>query len=54
MGEFTHTIERRLDQAYKGLDQARSTGDDYLADTLNAEIEDLRRLAVDHGIPLPR
>ncbi|MFI9590060.1 hypothetical protein [Nonomuraea sp. NPDC052265] len=54
MGEFTTTIERRLDQAYKGLTEARSTGDDYLADTLTAEIEDLRRLADDHGIPLPR
>ncbi|MFI6292106.1 hypothetical protein ACIBEJ_11020 [Nonomuraea sp. NPDC050790] len=54
MGEFTTTIERRLDQAYRGLKEARCSGDDYLADTLNAEIEDLRRLADDHGVPLPR
>lgn len=54
MGEFTTTIERRLDQAYKGLNDARSAGDDYLADTLSAEIEDLHRLAVDNGVPLPR
>jgi len=54
MGEFTHTIEHRLDQAYEGLDQAKAAGDDYLADTLGAEIEDLRRLAAEHGISLPR
>jgi hypothetical protein len=54
MGEFTTTIEHRLDQAYKGLQEARSDGDDYLADTLTAEIEDLRRLADDNGVPLQR
>lgn len=54
MGEFTTTIETRLDQAYKGLQEAESSGDDFLADTLTAEIEDLRRLADDHGIPLQR
>ncbi|MFG3442036.1 hypothetical protein ACGF0J_32740 [Nonomuraea sp. NPDC047897] len=52
MGEFTTTIEHRLDQAYQGLREARDTGDDYLADTLTAEIADLRRLADEHGIPL--
>ncbi|SDH31731.1 hypothetical protein SAMN05421505_11423 [Sinosporangium album] len=52
MGEFTTTIEYRLDQAYKGLQEARSTGDEYLADTLAAEIEDLRRVADEHGIAL--
>ncbi|MFC4063121.1 hypothetical protein ACFOWE_32990 [Planomonospora corallina] len=52
MGEFTTTIEHRLDQAYKHLQEARSTGDDYLADTLTAEIEDLRRLATDNGVCL--
>ncbi len=54
MGEFTSTIEARLDQAYKGLQEATNAGDDFLADTLTAEIEDLRRLADDHGIPLQR
>ncbi|GAA3467137.1 hypothetical protein GCM10018965_016890 [Nonomuraea roseola] len=54
MGEFTTTIERRLCQAKRGLDEARSVGDDYLADTLTAEIEDLRRLADEHGVLLPR
>ncbi|MEV4064611.1 hypothetical protein [Nonomuraea dietziae] len=54
MGEFTTTIERRLCQAKRGLDEARSVGDDYLADTLTAEIEDLRRLADDHGVLLTR
>ncbi|MBB4916432.1 hypothetical protein ACFY19_23740 [Streptosporangium saharense] len=50
MGEFTTTIEHRLDQAYKNLQEARSAGDHYLADTFTAEIEDLRRLATDNGV----
>lgn len=54
MGEFTTTIESRLDQAYKGLQEATSDGDDFLADTLTAEIEDLIRLADDHGVPIQR
>lgn len=54
MGEFTTTIERRLDQARRDLDEARTAGDDFLADTLTAEIEDLRRLADDNGVTLPR
>ncbi|MDF5757953.1 hypothetical protein [Spongiactinospora sp. TRM90649] len=54
MGEFTTTIEGRLDQAYRGLQEARSEGDDFLADTLTAEIEDLRRIAVDNGVTLKR
>jgi hypothetical protein len=54
MGEFTTTIEFRLDQAYKGLREARSAGDDFLADTLTAEIEDLRRIADENGVTLPR
>ncbi|GII76405.1 hypothetical protein Sru01_13870 [Sphaerisporangium rufum] len=52
MGEFTSTIEHRLDQAYKGLQEARDGGDDFLADTLTAEIEDLHRLAVDNGVEI--
>ncbi|MEU4835486.1 hypothetical protein [Streptosporangium sp. NPDC023615] len=54
MGEFTTTIEHRLDQAHRSLQEARSTGDEYLADTLTAEIEDLHRLASDNGVPLQR
>ncbi|MCW2881374.1 MAG: hypothetical protein JWQ95_5474 [Sphaerisporangium sp.] len=54
MGEFTTTIEHRLDQAYKGLQEARTTGDEFLADTLCAEIEDLRRIADDNGVALQR
>ncbi|MGV9329175.1 hypothetical protein [Streptosporangium sandarakinum] len=50
MGEFSSTIENRLDQAYKNLHEAESTGDQYLADTFTAEIEDLHRLATDNGV----
>ncbi|GGM77873.1 hypothetical protein GCM10010106_25540 [Thermopolyspora flexuosa] len=54
MGEFTATIEHRLDQAYRRLREARSAGDDFLADTLTAEIEDLRRIAIENGVTPPQ
>jgi len=54
MGEFTTTIEHRLDQAHRNLQEARSSGDDHLADTLTVEIEDLHRLATDNGVSIPR
>ncbi|WP_283137971.1 hypothetical protein [Rhizohabitans arisaemae] len=54
MGEFTNTIADRLNQAYQGLREAESNGDDFLAETLIADIEDLRRLATEHGVDVPR
>ncbi|MBX6168650.1 MAG: hypothetical protein IRY84_13565 [Thermobispora bispora] len=50
MGEFTATIANRLAQAYQELREATSNGDEFLAETLTGEIEDLRRIAEEHGI----
>ncbi|WP_202637908.1 hypothetical protein [Bailinhaonella thermotolerans] len=54
MGEFTATIQERLEQAYAELRSARASGDDFLADAQAAEIEDLRRVAAEHGVELTR
>lgn len=54
MGELTATIHQRLSDAYDSLRTARDTGDDLLVDAQQAEIDDLRRTAADHGIDLPR
>ena len=53
MGELTVTIHQRLSDAYDSLRTARDTGDDLLIDAQQAEIDDLRRTAADHGIDLP-
>jgi hypothetical protein len=54
VGELTATIHQRLSDAYDSLRTARDTGDDLLIDAQQAEIDDLRRTAADHGIDLPR
>jgi len=50
MGELSSTINQRLSEAYESLRAARAEGDTYLTDTHQAEIDDLRRIAQDHGI----
>jgi hypothetical protein len=50
MGELTTTIHQRLSDAYESLSTAHATGDDFLAETQEAEIENLNRIAADHGI----
>lgn len=56
MGELSRTIEERLQHAYDSLRTARHTGDSYLVEVRQAEIEDLRRIAAnnDIGVPPPR
>ncbi len=53
MGEFAAVLRRRLEDEYASLDAARSADDDNLSEALLAEIENLRRIAADHGVPLP-
>jgi hypothetical protein len=53
MGEFVAVLKRRLEDQYASLDAARSAADDDLSDALLAEIENLRRIAADHGVALP-
>lgn len=56
MGELSNTIQQRLTDAYEALRTARADGDMYSADTRQAEIEDLHRIAANHdlGIEPPR
>jgi hypothetical protein len=53
MGEFAAVLKRRLEDRYASLDAARSAADDRLSEALIAEIENLRRIAADHGVALP-
>ncbi|MEV4436976.1 hypothetical protein [Streptomyces sp. NPDC049555] len=50
MDAFTAGILQRIESTRSGLDHARRTGDDYLADVEQAELEELHRLAAEHGV----
>ena len=52
MTEFRNEIRRRADEARRSLAEARATGDEYLAGIRLGEIQDLARLAADHGVVL--
>lgn len=54
MGELRTVIHQRLHDAYESIRAARVDGDDFLIDARRAEIEDLQRIASDHGIEIPR
>lgn len=56
MGELSSMIRQRLSDAYEALHSAHADGDMYLADTRQAEIDDLHRIAANHdlGIEAPR
>ncbi|MCW2899608.1 MAG: hypothetical protein JWO67_1873 [Streptosporangiaceae bacterium] len=53
MGELSHMIEQRLNDAYESLHSANADGDLSLADARQAEIEDLYRIAADNDIQPP-
>ncbi len=48
--QFDATVNERVAQARKALDEARSAGDDYLSDVHLGELESLARVAAEHGI----
>lgn len=50
MTQFDATINDRISQTTRALDEARSTGDDYLAEVRLGELESLARVAAEHGI----
>ncbi|GAA3079689.1 hypothetical protein OHU17_09930 [Streptomyces goshikiensis] len=52
MDAFTAGLLQRIRNTQSDLEQARQTGDDYLADVEQAELEDLQRLAAEHGVPV--
>ncbi len=50
MGELAAMIEQRIAEASESLRTARAEGDAFLVDAREAEIDDLRRIATEHGI----
>ncbi|KOX10207.1 hypothetical protein ADL05_26440 [Nocardiopsis sp. NRRL B-16309] len=50
MGEFLAEIKVRINETYRSLQSAQAAGDDHLADTHAAELEDLYRLAARNGV----
>ncbi|OEJ94047.1 hypothetical protein J116_005720 [Streptomyces thermolilacinus SPC6] len=52
MDAFTAGLLQRIRTTETDLTRARETGDDFLADVEQAELDDLRRLAAEHGVEL--
>lgn len=52
MDAFTAGLLQRIRATQTDLRQAREAGDDFLADVEQAELEDLHRLAAEHGVPV--
>lgn len=50
MDAFTAGILQRIRNTESDLHRARESGDDYLVDVEEAELDDLRRLAAEHGV----
>ncbi|MGW5847912.1 hypothetical protein ACWFQ8_08100 [Streptomyces sp. NPDC055254] len=52
MDAFTAGLLQRIRTTQSDLRQAREAGDDFLAEVELAELEDLQRLAAEHGVPV--
>lgn len=50
MDAFTAGLLQRIKATENDLDKAREAGDDFLADVEQEELEDLHRLAAEHGV----
>lgn len=50
MDAFTAGILQRIETTETDLHRARESGDDFLVDVEQSELEDLRRLAAEHGV----
>ncbi|HEY7723368.1 MAG TPA: hypothetical protein VIB11_16140 [Pedococcus sp.] len=53
MTEFHAEMRDRAATAVTSLKQAEANGDDYLVEVRQAELENLARLADDHGLRIP-
>jgi hypothetical protein len=53
MTELHHEISHRAARATESLRQAQQSGDDYLASVREAELENLARIATEHGLRIP-
>jgi hypothetical protein len=52
MDAFTAGLLQRIESTETDLHRARESGDDFLAELEQAELEDLHRLATEHGVEL--
>jgi hypothetical protein len=52
MDAFTAGLLQRIEATETDLTRARETGDEFLAEVEQGELEDLRRLASEHGVEL--
>jgi hypothetical protein len=52
MDAFTAGILQRIQVTESDLNRARESGDDFLAEVEESELDDLRRLAAEHGVEL--
>ncbi|MEU9132119.1 hypothetical protein AB0D08_29110 [Kitasatospora sp. NPDC048540] len=50
MDAFTDGILQRIRNAEQDLHRALESGDEFLAEVEQSELEDLRRLAAEHGV----
>jgi hypothetical protein len=50
MDAFTTGIMQRIHTTETDLRRARETGDDFLVEVEQGELEDLQRLAAEHGV----
>ncbi|MBW1595550.1 hypothetical protein [Streptomyces sp. JJ38] len=50
MDAFTAGLLQRIRSTEHDLHRAREAGDDYLAEVEQSELEDLHRLASEHGV----
>ncbi len=50
MDAFKNGILQRIHTAETDLRRARETGDDFLAEVEQGELDDLRRIAAEHGV----
>jgi hypothetical protein len=53
MTEFHTEITQRATRAAQSLRTAQESGDDYLASVREGELENLARLAAEHGLRIP-
>jgi len=53
MTEFHAEMRDRAVTAVQSLKKARESGDDYLVEVREAELENLARLATEHGLRIP-
>ncbi|MEW2131689.1 hypothetical protein [Streptomyces sp. NPDC005435] len=50
MDAFTAGLLQRIKTTESDLSRARDEGDDFLAEVEQGELDDLRRLAAEHGV----